>query len=284
MSSLCHYSLFDQGKHPNINSCNIESAEYPISVNCAGEFTTSYPFTTDNPTGRRDIYFIYVTRGTMTVYTDTIQRQVSAGDIVIFPPNKPYKYTYTKGESLNYLWIHFTGSYAERILKDCCLYPLPFFGIASEDCHLPDKFRRLFDKFDRRDPLARQKVAVCAEEIILEAAEACSSEKKKNRPLERSIRYIHSAYSQKLSIPQLAAMENLSNSRYIALFNKHMGMSPSAYILELRLNYACELLKSTDMSIKQVGHLVGYTDSHFFSKIFKKYTGISPTEYKNTLK
>jgi AraC-like DNA-binding protein len=75
-------------------------------------------------------------------------------------------------------------------------------------------------------------------------------------------------------------MENLSNSRYVAIFTQCMGMPPVRYILELRLRYACQLLESTDMSIKEISALSGYSDPHFFSKQFKKYIGVSPRDYR----
>ena len=46
------------------------------------------------------------------------------------------------------------------------------------------------------------------------------------------------------------------------------------------MSAACELLESSNISVKQVGALVGYNDPHFFSKLFKKHVGISPSEYR----
>jgi transcriptional regulator GlxA family with amidase domain len=75
-------------------------------------------------------------------------------------------------------------------------------------------------------------------------------------------------------------MESLSNSRYITVFKENMGMSPSEYIINLRINVACDLLRNHDMSVKEVAASVGYDNAHFFSKIFKKKTGTTPKKYK----
>jgi transcriptional regulator GlxA family with amidase domain len=59
-----------------------------------------------------------------------------------------------------------------------------------------------------------------------------------------------------------------------------MGMAPSDYVINLRINVACDLLKSSDMSIKEIAASVGYDNAHFFSKLFKKKTGVSPKAYR----
>lgn len=57
-------------------------------------------------------------------------------------------------------------------------------------------------------------------------------------------------------------------------------MSPIHYLIECRIIKAKELLGSPGCSVKQVAECVGYTDSLYFSKAFKKYTGVSPSEYR----
>ena len=100
------------------------------------------------------------------------------------------------------------------------------------------------------------------------------------RTFKNSIKYIHANYTEKIKIPYLAQLEGLSNSRYITLFSKEMGKTPSEYILDLRLNRACDLLLTTDMEISAIGTLSGYSDQYFFSKIFKKHIGIPPGQYR----
>ncbi|MBQ8849195.1 MAG: helix-turn-helix transcriptional regulator [Clostridia bacterium] len=280
MSSVSYHSVLKRSDGQGINGHSIASDEYPIAVNCTGNFATIFPFTTDNPSGRNDYYLLYMVRGKMRVTVGGRNAAAVSGSIFLIPPHTHYTYTYSGGEPLDYLWAHFTGSYAERLLSDCGLYPLPYFGTAEDGGRISGKFKRMFELFERRSPLLERRASVCMQDIILEAAE-CIVRRAEKIPLETSLRYIHSAYDRKLSVPELAAMENLSNSRYIALFNRYMGMPPTAYITELRMRNACELLTSTDMSVKQVGILVGYPDAHFFSKLFKKHVGTSPNEYRN---
>ena len=98
--------------------------------------------------------------------------------------------------------------------------------------------------------------------------------------MNKSISYINGNYVQDLRIPELAKMENLSVSRYNSLFKQVTGISPVEYIKKMRLASACELLSATDLPIKTVSAMVGYPDSHFFSRIFKKSLGVSPAFYR----
>ena len=219
-------------------------------------------------------------KGAMDVDLPEGTRRVISGNVVIFPPKYHYRYVYSAKEPLSYLWVHFTGSYAEKLLKDCGLFPLPFAGDTRADNNVVTGFMRLFDIFQSKGSLQKQELGCSLEHLLLTVASSLDTHDAEARSLKASVRYIHSAYNTAIRIPELAKMENLSNSRYIALFDRLMGMPPSAYIIELRVNAACDLLRDTDMSVKQIGILVGYEDAHFFSKIFKKQTGMSPQHFR----
>ncbi len=64
-------------------------------------------------------------------------------------------------------------------------------------------------------------------------------------------------------------------------FKSEMGMSPSDYLALLRMEKARELLRSTDMRVKEVSLAVGYEDDHVFMRRFKKYVGMTPGQYRS---
>ena len=261
-----------------LNASSRDSKEYPLLVNCAGDLESVFPFTTHNTVGREDYYFLYLVKGELDVDLPDGCQTVSAGTLLIFPPKYPYRYTCQAKEPLQYLWAHFTGSYAAQLLEECGLSPLPFCKVSGEDRSVTEQFRKLLSISESDSPWLRQELACAMEQLILSAARAVTVTRR--RLLERSLRYIHNAFPTDIRIPQLAAMENLSHSRYIALFHQQMGTSPTAYLIGLRMERACELLLNTDMSVKQIGISVGYEDPQFFSKLFKKHVGQSPLQYR----
>jgi two-component system response regulator YesN len=88
--------------------------------------------------------------------------------------------------------------------------------------------------------------------------------------------------SKELSLKTLAKNVNISSAYLSTLFKQNYGKTISDYIIEVRLNKAKELLRSSAMKTTEVSEAVGYTDPNYFSTFFKKYTGMTPREYKNT--
>jgi hypothetical protein len=64
------------------------------------------------------------------------------------------------------------------------------------------------------------------------------------------------------------------------LLKKQYNMSPKAYLIQLRIQHACDLLKYEDFSISSISEMVGYQNVYYFSQSFKKTMGISPSEYR----
>lgn len=273
------YHAFPDRPANGLNKCSRQSDEYPLIVNCAGNANFTFPFTTDNPMGREDYYLLYMVEGSMSVSLPHGMERIRAGHALIFPPHYHYIYKYTAQTPMNYLWVHFTGSHIARYLEEWGFGALPALYDTGTDPQIASLFRELYDCFEFDSPLSRPKSASALERILLRLAEHIQK-KSESKPLERSLRVIHASYQANLKIPELAALENLSHSRYITVFREQMGMSPTAYIICRRMSAACELLENTDISVKQVGVLVGYHDPHFFSKLFKNHVGSSPSEYR----
>lgn len=279
MRTCYYYAISDLQNVGGINAGSIASDKYPLTLNCTGRIVETEPFTTDNTGGREDYYLIYVERGELAVIMDGDTRTVRSGSTVLFPPHYHYKYTFSGNATLSYLWAHFTGSHAGRFLDDCGFGNLPCIYHSEPDIQIISGFEKLFDIFREHEPLQRQKLACRLESILLDIASGLRRTDGVYN-LTKSLAHIHAVYNREIKIPELAKMESLSNSRYIAVFKKHMGMTPSDYIIGLRINVACELLKNRDRSIKEVAASVGYQDPHFFGKIFKKKMGLSPKNYR----
>lgn len=95
-------------------------------------------------------------------------------------------------------------------------------------------------------------------------------------------KYLQENYRQKISSQELAAKFGFSSEYLGKIFKKYSGLTLSKYLTRLRMNEAKRLLVShPNMEIQKIGELVGYTDSFYFSRAFKSYTGIQPSEYRN---
>ena len=92
--------------------------------------------------------------------------------------------------------------------------------------------------------------------------------------------YIDQNYSSNLSLGALATMVHLSPSYFSKLFKREMGENLSTYILNTRVERAKFLLRTTDKKAYEIAEAVGIYDPVYFSKIFKKSTGLKPKEYR----
>ena len=98
--------------------------------------------------------------------------------------------------------------------------------------------------------------------------------------IRRSLEYLYRNYAEPVRLEQLAQLEHLSPSRYSAVFRQCMGMSPQHFLISLRIRNAADLMRRTDLSVKQIAQAVGYDDPFYFSSLFKQKTGLSPSCYQ----
>ena len=107
---------------------------------------------------------------------------------------------------------------------------------------------------------------------------------KRNKSLESVIKYINDNLSDDLSIKDITAQTYTSKSSLYLLFKKNFNMTIGEYINNQRVKKAIELLTTTDLSVENIAMEVGYSSQSYFSKIFKSIKGVSPKQYKNSLK
>ena len=98
--------------------------------------------------------------------------------------------------------------------------------------------------------------------------------------VEQAKVYIKERYMKDISLDEVSREIKISPYYFSKLFKKKTGQNFIEYLTEIRIGKAKELLRNTDMSMKEVSMQVGYGDPNYFSRIFKKNVGISPTEYK----
>ena len=85
-----------------------------------------------------------------------------------------------------------------------------------------------------------------------------------------------------VSVLEMARAANLSNSRFRELFKVLIGMSPKQFCLHLQIEKAKQLLASSELCIHEIAERIGTPDSHYFSRIFSRKVGVSPSEYRET--
>ena len=260
---------------------NYETADEPIVVNCADFSNSERPFTTRVPKGRLDYSICYIAEGALFFSLgDAPAETVERGTVVVVPPGTPMKYGMSgEGCSRRTYWLHFTGSYAAELLRACGFGDGGIF-------HLPDEagvtasFTALLDSM-RHPPttLSRIRAAAHAVGILTQLGQSLERGERRRR-LPRSVAYIREHFTEEIDKDALAAMDGLGGTQYHAVFKQVMGRTPAAYITLLRMMKARELLLDLDMPIGEVSRECGYDDPLYFSRVFRRTVGVSPSEYR----
>lgn len=103
--------------------------------------------------------------------------------------------------------------------------------------------------------------------------------------IKPAIDYIERHFlDKKITTEGLASCCAISYTYINKLFVKKFGVPPIKYSIQLKINYACDLLKSELYTISQIAEICGYNDIYFFSRQFKEYMGLSPTDFINKYK
>ena len=100
--------------------------------------------------------------------------------------------------------------------------------------------------------------------------------------IHKALRYIQSNYQGKITLEEVATLVNLSPSYFSKVFKEGMNCSFTSYLNRYRIDQSKLLLKTTAIPLSEIGALVGFEDQSYFTKIFKKNTGMLPGKYRRS--
>ena len=83
-----------------------------------------------------------------------------------------------------------------------------------------------------------------------------------------------------ICLEDIAASANISKNTAIRYFHANIGMSPIDYLLKCRISIACKMLRETSDKISHIANSVGYENTGYFCRLFRRHTGLSPNEYR----
>jgi AraC-like DNA-binding protein len=123
-----------------------------------------------------------------------------------------------------------------------------------------------------------------AEETLMHIEQALARDRRLGSHTQRTMRkvmaLIHEHYADSLSRDKMAQHIGVSTRHLTRSFCQEVGISPIAYLNRYRIKQAKRLLDAKNSSITQVAHAVGYSDSSYFVKVFRREVGLSPRDYQ----
>ncbi len=199
------------------------------------------------------------------------EHEIEAGELFIIRPGEATIYHADEKDPWHYIWIAFTGKMAKKFNTGRSVYP--FSGEIA---------KRLSVLIEREESHAERYISFIYDlmcELIFDDADATEEEDK----LHKVRKYIKYNYMHPLRVEALAVGCGFERSYLYRIFKARYGMSVKDYITKTRMDNAKKLLND-GYTVYETARLVGYEDEFNFSKAFKKYHGVSPSQMKGSAK
>lgn len=230
----------------------------------------------------RDHFLIhYVISGRGTYECGGKTYPVGAGDLFLVYPNEIISYAADQTEPWQYCWVGFNGTEVQRML-DLTPFKRDNLVLSISDEEL---CQRLIDIYDARGNKPTDELNMIGRLYLFlsKLIDLRGSDREETDVtsdyIENALKYIQYNYSHSIDISTIAANIGISRSHLYRVFIKHLGLSPNDYLTQYRINMACSLLRNSKLTISNIANSVGYDDPLYFSRVFKKVKGVSPSIY-----
>lgn len=250
-----------------------------------GYFPRALGHLRERTSGTEQAIFIFCSQGQGWCELAEIRHPICAGEWLVIPPHIPHAYGADPRQPWSIHWFHAQGAALGDFLRELEVTPQhPVFhsGASPQSLAL---FEEVLDLVEHgyTTPLLIGAAQTLAHLLAVLIRAQRNSNQQQPGPAQRitqSIAYMKQHLHQPLQLDALAAIANLSRSRYVELFKQQAGYAPIDYFIRLRMHRACQLLDTTDASVKAVAAQLGYEDPLYFSRLFRAVNDRTPTEYR----
>lgn len=231
---------------------------------------------------------IYCTAGRGWYELEGRRYEVGANQCFILPAYKPHRYGASDDDPWSIYWIHFKGEFApfygEKFTTPVFIPPGRLSRIRDRLQIFEDIYTALSNGFSRSNiEFASSSLYYFLATIkYLDTFRASQQRAMDEREVvENAIHYMKENLGKSCSLEELSDYVGYSKSHFSALFRQKVGTSPINYMIKLKMQHACELLERTDLRINQICCMVGIDDPYYFSNLFTRNIGVSPTGYRS---
>lgn len=258
------------------NRCSDRVSERYLAVNNCGYYRKiNVDMRTFRAEGRRDFQYLYIDRGKGTFVLDREERTLGAGTVILFLPNERQEYTFFADGETDYYWVHFTGTGAYELLSRAGLRGGVF--EAGELFSVREAVRRMVRLFRSETETAEVYSEGLLTEILCETGMRVDGGR---FVMQKVIEKMQKDGAAGRRNAEYAALCGMSEYHFIRRFKEETGKTPLRYRMGLVIERACDLFSKTEMNIAEAAYFLGFDDPLYFSRVFKKETGLSPREFR----
>lgn len=281
--------MYMNNAYLNRSYLDFKDKSRPLVVGSCGTYRLSEMprLPTYRPRGRLDFQIIYIASGCGHFHFGRPENEavVPAGNIVLYRPKEFQKYEYYGADKTEVSWIHFTGNDVTNILRKYGFADNRRIFSVGTSLEYEQIFKRIIMELQKCQNdyeeimmlLLRQLLIIFHRELTKEHT---LKNDYMNHETDNAVTYFTENYNREINIEEYAASRGMSVSWFIRNFKKYTGYTPLQYIVSIRVSNAQILLETTNYAVNEISRIVGYDNQLYFSRLFHKLKGYSPTEYR----
>ena len=243
------------------------------------EFSRNHPHMIHHHRNVLELLYIYSESGHYIV--GNYEYAVTAGDFVICNANIPHGEDPFQEHHIQTYCLVLTGAKLELAEDE---RPIISLGKENPFGELLPGIYQMFHKKEGYSEVCRYfalGIYFLLQRLLIERnANPNSTRQKRERLVYKILDYINEHYAEPLTLEKISAEFYISKSNLSHTFKKETGLSPMQYMMQRRIGEAQSLLVETSTAIQDIEYQLGFSDSAHFSKMFKKYVGVTPNEYR----
>ncbi len=227
-----------------------------------------------------EFQFVYITNGRGVLRMKQGNYEITAGTGLIVFPGIWHWYAPDSDTGWDEYWIGFRGNYGEILLENGILSkekPTLDIGINSSLVHL---FQEMFEIAKREQSGFQPKLTGSVIRLLaycLSYSQQRSHGSETEQLVQKARMMMVDNLFGSLEMEDISTALGISYTHFRSIFKDYTGQSPYQYYLNLKINKAKELLESGDFAVKEVAHDLSFENQYYFSRLFKKKTGVSPS-------
>ncbi|MCR8642752.1 AraC family transcriptional regulator [Paenibacillus sp. N1-5-1-14] len=216
---------------------------------------------------------------------------LQAGDSFVIFPKEMYLYEADADEPWHYMWVGFQGRDADQILSNLNISAYQPIIHCPKYRKINVLYRQFYRTLKRSDELCNMEMTgylrlLFAEygknQMLTEPSHKQVPMTDIERQVDQAVRWLQFKYAEQISIAQMAHSLGYHRIYLSKMFKEHTGMSPMQYVTKIRMERAKNLMTSK-LSMQQIAASVGFKDPLYFSKQYKKWHGVTPTDHRTAL-
>lgn len=282
--------MYANNAYLNNTVLDIKDKSKPLIVTSCGTYRlyTRPKLPTWRPRGRKDFQLLYIAAGKAHFHFGDEEKIVTAGHMVLYRPKEPQKYEYYGEDQTEVYWVHFTGGNVTNLLRSYGLTEDKKVFYCGSGLEYQNIFRTMIYELQTCKDSYPEMLEMYLRQIFIMLQRYFKSSSKTDNSrvveeIDQATEYFNAHYNEDISIEEYAENNHVSISWFIRNFKQYTGSTPMQYILSKRIYNAEILLQNPAYNVTEISQIVGYDNPLYFSRIFKKVKGLSPSEYRKNI-